>query len=195
MKTITRSRIYLPMAAMILMVALAIQAAAQNRIPFKGTIQGQDTDKGFTSPNMFLVETNGTGTGILFGRFTFTLETRRNNGNFTDTGTAHFKAANGDTIDATYTSAMPAELTPTPDGVVFTIKEIYTITGGTGRFAGAQGSLLTERVADPQRFITFGSFQGPVLGHGCRCDQQDQQRREKSSSDHEGLPYKFRPRI
>ena len=162
MKTMTRSRIYLPMAAMILMAALAIPAAAQNQVPFKGTIQGQDTDKGFTSPGMFLVETNGTGIGILIGRFTFTLETTINDANFTDTGSAHFKAANGDTIDATYTSVMPAEPTPTPDGVVFSIKEIYTITGGTGRFAGAQGSFLMERVADPQKFITFGSFHGMI---------------------------------
>jgi hypothetical protein len=115
---------------------------------------------------MFLVETNGTGTGILFGRFTFTLETTINVANFTDTGIAHFKAANGDTIDATYTSVMPAELTPTPDGVVFSIKEVYTITGGTGRFAGVQGSLLMERVADPQRFITFGSFHGTITPPG-----------------------------
>jgi hypothetical protein len=115
---------------------------------------------------IFLVETNGTGTGILLGRFTFTLETTINVGNLTDTGSAHFTAANGDTIDATYTSAMPAELTPTPDGVVFTIKEIYTITGGTGRFAGAQGNLLMERVADPQKFITFGSFNGSITSPG-----------------------------
>ncbi|MEO8125495.1 MAG: hypothetical protein ABI822_00310 [Bryobacteraceae bacterium] len=165
MKTITRSRIYLPMAAMTLMAALAIPAA-QNQVPFKGTIQGQDIDKGFTSPGMFLVETDGTGTGILFGRFTFTLETTINVENLTDTGIAHFKAANGDTIDATYTSVMPAELTPTPDGVVFSIKEVYTITGGTGRFAGAQGSFLIERVADPQRFLTFGSFHGTITPPG-----------------------------
>jgi hypothetical protein len=154
------------MAVMILTAALAIPAAAQKQVPFKGTIQGQDTDKGFTSPGMFLVETNGTGTGILLGRFTFTLETTINDANLTDTGSAHFKAANGDTIDATYTSVMPAELTPTPDGVVFSIKEIYTIIGGTGRFAGAQGSFLMERVADPQKFITFGSFNGSITSPG-----------------------------
>ena len=49
------------------------------------------------------------------------------------------------------------------------ITQIHTITGGTGRFAGAQGSFLMERVADPQRFITFGSFHGsitpPVAAH------------------------------
>ena len=166
MKTIMRSNVYLSIAAMILMAALVVPAAAQQQVPFKGTIQGQDTDKGFTSPGMFLVETNGTGTGILFGRFTFTLETTINDANLTDTGIAHFKTANGDTIDATYTSVMPAELTPTLDGVVFSIKEVYTITGGTGRFAGAQGSLLMERVADPQRFITFGSFHGTITPPG-----------------------------
>ena len=166
MKAITTSKIYVPMAAIILTAALAIPAAAQNQVPFKGTIQGQDTDIGLTSPGMFLVETNGTGTGILFGRFTFTLRTTINDANFTDTGTADFKAANGDTIVATYTSVMPAELTPTPDGVVFSIKEVYTITGGTGRFAGVRGSFLMERVADPQRFITFGSFQGTITPPG-----------------------------
>ena len=42
MKTITRSNIYLPMAALIL-AALAIPAAAQTQVPFKGTFQGNDT--------------------------------------------------------------------------------------------------------------------------------------------------------
>ena len=162
MKMITRSRICLPMAAIILTAALAIPAAAQKQVPFKGMIEGPDTDKGFTSPGMFLVETNGTGTGILFGRFTFTLETTINVANLTDTGIAHFKAANGDTIDATYTSVIPAELTPTPDGVVFSIKEIYTIIGGTGRFAGAQGSFTVERLANGVTFLTSGSFTGTI---------------------------------
>jgi hypothetical protein len=61
---------------------------------------------------------------------------------------------------------MPAEVTPTPDGFVFNIKEIYTITGGTGRFAGAQGHFLVERVADPQKFITFGTFNGSITPPG-----------------------------
>jgi len=152
--------------ALVLLAMTVTAAAAQKQVPFKGTIQGQDIDIGFTSPGMFLVESNGTGNGILLGQFTFKLETTINVAVFTDTGSAHFKAANGDTIDATYTSVMPAELTPTPDGVVFSIKEVYTITGGTGRFAGVRGSFLMERVADPQRFITFGSFQGNITPSG-----------------------------
>jgi hypothetical protein len=37
LKTTTRFKIYLPMAAMILTVALAIPAAAQTQVQFKGT--------------------------------------------------------------------------------------------------------------------------------------------------------------
>jgi hypothetical protein len=166
MKTKTRSNVYLSMAALILTAALAVPAAAQKQVPFKGTMQGQDTDKGFTSPGMFLVETKGTGIGTLLGQFSFTLEITINVTDFTDTGSAHFTSANGGTIDATFTSIVPAEPTPTPDGVVFSIMEVYTITRGTGRFAGAQGSFIMERVADPQKFITFGSFHGTITSPG-----------------------------
>ena len=160
-----RANIYLPLVALIL-AALAVPAAAQKQVPFNGTIQGQDTDKGFTSPGMFLVETNGTVIGTLLDQFKFTLETTINVANGTDTGSADFKHGNGETLHATYISMKPAELTYTPDGVVFSIKEIYTITGGTGRFAGAQGSFVMERVADPQKFITFGSFYGVISSPG-----------------------------
>ena len=47
MKNTTRSNVYLPMAAMILTAALAVPAAAQQQVPFKGTLQGNDT----TSPS------------------------------------------------------------------------------------------------------------------------------------------------
>jgi hypothetical protein len=161
MKTRT-NKIYGAIAVIILTAALAIPAAAQTQVPFKGTIQGQDKDIGFTSPGKFLVETTGTGNGILLGQFSLKLQTTIEDTPFTDTGTASFTAANGDTIVATYQSVNPAQTTPTPDGFVFNIREIFTITSGTGRFAGAQGSFIVERVADPQKFITFGTFQGTI---------------------------------
>jgi hypothetical protein len=43
-KHMTRSNLYLPMAAIVLTVALAVPATAQNRVPFKGTMQGDDID-------------------------------------------------------------------------------------------------------------------------------------------------------
>ena len=159
MKTITTSNIYLPMAAMILTAALAVPAAAQKQVPFKGALQGNDTDTGPTT-----VATRGTGIGTHLGQFTFTLEITVNIAVLTDTGSAHFIAANGDTIDATFVGS--AEPTVTPDGVVFSITEIYTITGGTGRFAGAQGSFIVERLADPNKFVTSGSFHGTISPPG-----------------------------
>jgi len=45
-----RHNIYLPMAAMILAAALAVPAAAQNQVPFKGTFQGNDTVSAGASP-------------------------------------------------------------------------------------------------------------------------------------------------
>jgi hypothetical protein len=61
---------------------------------------------------------------------TVNFEVTANFANFTDTGSAHLIAANGDSIDTTVVgSAIPGD-------VVFTITEIHTITGGTGRFTG-----------------------------------------------------------
>jgi hypothetical protein len=149
MKTITRSRIYLPMAAMILTAALAIPAAAQQR-PFKGTFQGNDTVTAST------ITTSGTGIGTLVGVFSLAQETSL----ATLTGSAHWVAANGDTIDSTF-GALP-DLSTQSLGYI-TVTETHTITGGTGRFTGAQGSFLLERthIVEPSAdgtHVTFGSF-------------------------------------
>ena len=65
MKTMTRSNIYLPMAALIL-AALAIPAAAQQQVPFKGTFQGNDTVMPPT------ITTAATGIGTLVGQLSLT---------------------------------------------------------------------------------------------------------------------------
>ena len=161
MKTITRSDIYLPMAAMILTAALVVPAAAQNQVPFKGAFQGNDTDSAF-SPPYVTVTTSGTGIGALVGQFSFTLVNRVNFVAGTETGSATLIAANGDSITATIAGS--AESTADPN--VISITEIYTITGGTGRFAGAQGSFTVERLANKATFFTSGSFHGTITSPG-----------------------------
>jgi hypothetical protein len=161
MKTITRSNIYLPMAALILTAALAVPAAAQKQVPFKGTMQGNDADT-FLSPTTVLVTTTGSGIGTLLGQFSFTQESTVNLAERTATGSAHWIAANGDSIDTTIVGS--GEPTDTP-GVV-SITEICTITGGTGRFAGAQGSFTVERLASAVTFLTSGSFHGTITSPG-----------------------------
>ena len=71
MKSTTRSKVYLPMAAMILTAALAVPAAAQHQVPFKGALQGNDFDIAFTDTSVTVL-TVGTGIGTHVGQFSFT---------------------------------------------------------------------------------------------------------------------------
>ena len=52
-----------------------------------------------------------------------------------------------------------------------TVTEIHTITGGTGRFAGAQGNFVLERthivaLSADGTHVTFGSFHGTITPPG-----------------------------
>ena len=163
MKTITRSNIYLPMAAMILTAALAVPAAAQKQVPFKGAMQGHDTDIGSTDTTVTVL-TVGTGIGTLVGNFSFTQTATVDVTTGQDTGSAQWFAANGDSISTSITGS--GEPMATPDGIVFIITEVHTITGGTGRFAGAQGSFIVERLASGVTFLTSGSFHGTITSPG-----------------------------
>ena len=153
MKTMTRTKIYLPMTALILTAALALPAAAQTQVPFKGTFQGNDT---VTPPTL---TQSVTGIGTLVGQFSSTTVLTLTA--FGGTGSAHWIAANGDSIDTTFVaSAIPGD-------VVFTVTEIHAITGGTGRFSGAQGTFTVHRthivaLSADGTHVTFGWFEGTI---------------------------------
>ena len=67
-------------------------------------------------------------------------------------------AANGDTVTATFVGSSA----PTEDPVVFAVFETVTITGGTGRFVGAEGHFVMERLVDLVAGTTTGSFNGTI---------------------------------
>lgn len=159
MQSKTRHRSYAAVAAMILTAALAM-GAAKPQIPFNGTFQGHDTDLG-GSETAFVVATSGTGIGSHLGQFSFTQEATVNFTNGTNYGAAHFVAANGDIINTTFTGAGA----PTDNGLL-RITEIHTITGGTGRFAGENGSFTVDRLASGTTFMTSGSFHGAISSPG-----------------------------
>jgi hypothetical protein len=170
MKTITRTKICLPMAGMILTAALALPAAAQTQVPFKGTFQGNDT---VTPPTL---TQSITGIGTLVGQFSSTtvLTLTASGG----TGSAHWIAANGDSIDTTIVGS-PEHVPMSPCQVVGAqpedsyakVTEIHTITGGTGRFAGVQGSFTLTLYHDvvPRSdgtHGTCGSYSGTITPPG-----------------------------
>ena len=77
----------------------------------------------------------------------------------TAVGTFEFTAANGDTLRASFTGLG----TPTATPGIASIVETATITGGTGRFAGATGSFIVERIVDLINLQTTGSFEGTII--------------------------------
>ena len=155
---------YVPMAAMLLTAALAVPASAEKQVPFKGSIQGHesDTPQGGPPPTTLAVDGSATGIGTLVGQFSFTYQLTVNLTNGTATGSAHLIAANGDSIYTTIAGSSEETATPGVDSLT----EINTITGGTGRFAGAQGSFTVERLVNLVTGFTSGSLHGTITPPG-----------------------------
>jgi hypothetical protein len=138
-KSVMKGSISLVVAAMLLTAVLAVPAAAK-QVPFKGSLQGHETDtpEGGPPPTTLTVDGSTTGIASHVGQLSFSYQLTVTLADGTATGSAHLIAANGDSIYTTV--AGPSETTATPG--VASITEINTITGGTGRFFGAQGSSL-----------------------------------------------------
>jgi hypothetical protein len=156
MNMTTRSSFYLPVAAIIFSAAFAIPAAAQKQ-EFKGALQGTDTAHApGTSPGTAVVTTSVTGIATQIGQFSFIQECTVNLAVAVETCSAHWIAANGDSFD----TAIAGSAEPTTTADVISITEIHHITGGTGRFEGAQGSFTLHRLHLATSFFTSGSFDG-----------------------------------
>ena len=167
MNTMMGSRVYLSIAALILTAVLVVPAAAQKQVPFKGALQGQeiDTPQGGPPPTTLNVDGSTTGIASHVGQFSFTYQLTVTLANGTATGSGHLIAANGDSVYTTITGSSDV----TTPGLV-RIMEIDTITGGTGRFAGAQGSFAVERFVISATGFTSGSFHGMITPPGARTE-------------------------
>jgi hypothetical protein len=160
MKTISKTVLYLQMTALFLTTALAGPAAAEKEVPFCGSIETVAISSTFEFP--FLSASSiGTGKATHLGRFTATWEIQINVTTLTATGTYVFTAANGDTLFTTF----EAFGFPTDDPFVVHIVEAHTITGGTGRFAGATGSFVHDALANQalEHPTTSGSLEGSIV--------------------------------
>lgn len=175
MTTRTRTRIYVSVAATLLTAALAVPAAAQTSCTglapgcFKGTFQGQDAhDTLAPEATSVVIRTTAAGVGTRLGRFLLNREVTGDLLDFTAAGSAQWTAANGDSIDTTVFGQ--AELSDLPGGFL-KVTETHTITGGTGRFAGARGSFTVELfhklevsgvAGGVETHDIFGSFHGTM---------------------------------
>jgi hypothetical protein len=167
-----RPNIYLPMAALIL-AALAIPVVAQQEVPFKGTFQGIDTVNVTITPPT--ITTTGTGIGTHVGQFSLTNVTTVTSPSG-GTGPGHWIAANGDSIDTEFAGSVEPVDMPTcqtvgaqPGDTYLRVTEVHKVTGGTGRFVGAQGSFTVTRYHHRNLGSTHGvcgSFSGTITSPG-----------------------------
>ena len=143
-----------------LLLCLAGPVSAGDQVPFRGTLSGTATVTPLTFPNAsVLIE--ATGVAAQLGRFTLEVPHLVNQETRVAVGTYVFTAANGDTLTASFTGLA----TPVAPGVL-SVSETATISGGSGRFAGATGSFSAERTFTLATGQTTGSFHGWISTPG-----------------------------
>jgi hypothetical protein len=147
--------------AVLVVLGLAGPASAGEQLPFKGSFEGDVTVTPLAPP-FVMVDVEATGNATQLGLFTLDIPHVVNRATRTAIGTYEFTAANGDTVYAEFTGVA----TPTAIPGVLYIEETATITGGTGRFAGATGIFSVERWYDMVAGTTIGSFEGTISSPG-----------------------------
>jgi len=151
---------HLALAALAVM-ALVHSAAAGNEVPFKGGLDGVVTRTPIDFRHDYVV-INAAGNATHLGQFVLDIPHIVDHFDQTAHGTYQFTAANGDTVFADFFGLAATTATP---GVLY-IVETVTITGGTGRFSGATGSFICERLFDRIAGTTSGSFEGTISSPG-----------------------------
>jgi len=144
--------------AVVSVVVFAGPAAAKEQVPFRGRLEGIVATVTPLTPPFVAVTLEGEGHATQLGHFDVSSSLVANAADGTAVGTYEFTAANGDTLTADYTESF----TPTDVPGVFSDVITATITGGTGRFAGATGSFVSDRVADHVTGIVSDSFDGTI---------------------------------
>jgi hypothetical protein len=140
-------------------VAALAAARVEVLLPFRGTLDAASHTLAYDpQTNTFLIHLVGTGTGTHLGRYTLVSDYEIDPATRMGSVRMTITAANGDLLFARGT----AQGTPSEDGHSLSTVESLTITGGTGRFAGATGSFTLEQVnLAPDRYSS-GSFEGSI---------------------------------
>ena len=139
--------------------APAVEAAPLRpiRIPFNGTMQSNETYS--TAFYTMFVTANGSGDANELDQFTVSYQMEANLLDMSVSESVYFAGMNGDSLQATAVGQAIEDRTPG----MFKVVEIYTITGGTGRFDGASGTLTMNRLLSIEAGIASSSFEGYIL--------------------------------
>ena len=133
-------------------------SAASVALPFRGTLETRTTSVTPLGPGSVLARADGTGTATHLGRYAIVTATTVNFATLTSNSRYIMTAANGDALFVT----VSARATRRADGVTFDVVESATITGGTGRFAGAAGAYQATCVVNQAAGTSTGWFEGTI---------------------------------
>lgn len=104
------------------------------------------------------LRTHTTGTATLIGAYSFETQECFDNATLTFSGSFTITAPNGDRLSGAYAGNVTAFLDEVTAVSVFTA----TVTGGTGRFAGATGTLSGTGQANLATFLESRTFSGTI---------------------------------
>lgn len=135
----------------------AAPAAGQRELRLKGDLQATETQQG--APPRIHINLNGSGNATKLGLFTYSMQAELTVPALSATNTATFVAADGSGLSAEGTG----QGTPTGTPGVISIVETLTITGGTGRFEGAGGSITIRRLVNRATFESSGTIEGLIV--------------------------------
>jgi len=135
----------------------AAPAAAERQLLFKGTLQAVETHV-VTFPT-FSMDLTGSGNATQLGLFTMSFQGEVFIPTSSGTGTGTLVAADGSSL---YADVL-GQGTPTENPGIISIVEMWTITGGTGRFAGATGTVTVERVVNQATLTSSGTISGTIV--------------------------------
>ncbi len=145
--------------ALLLLIVLASTtfAAKEKEFRLKGSLEASQTVQ-VVFPTAYI---NLTGTGVAshVGRFTFQLQAELDIPTTTGTGSARLVAADGSTLFMEGSG----HGTPTDVPDVVLVVDTFTITGGIGRFAGASGNVIVERVLNRATGVSSGTIRGIII--------------------------------
>jgi hypothetical protein len=152
---IRHSRLIGLVAAFAVSLASVAVSAVAAETPFKGSVNAVETGQ-VVFPTRFL-DREGTGTATYLGRYTEHVVMQINIPTMSSMGAATFTAANGDTL----TASVVGQATRTGP-TVLSIVEVYTVTGGTGRFADATGTFTLKSTLEQTTGVSTGTFSGAI---------------------------------
>lgn len=158
MKSLLHSTRLVPLAAVLLSTALAgPTSATAKELNVHGSLDASEVQT--VTPPTMLIELEGSGNASHLGRFVVKTEAMVFLPTFFGEGTFEIETPSGARVFGTLTG----QGSPTPDSNFVPVEETLTITGGTGRFTGATGTLTIHRVIDRLTKISTGTIEGTIL--------------------------------